>query len=83
MCYQSTMAEGEDREEGERRTEPPSGIAAAKSKARGLFLVAAFLSFVLSVVLFFAGNENEGIFVGLWVPSILALGALLAPSWRE
>jgi hypothetical protein len=47
--------------------------------ARGLFLAAALLSFVLSVVLFFTGNESEGIFVGLWVPSILALGAFLAP----
>jgi hypothetical protein len=47
--------------------------------ARGLFLAAALLSFGLSVVLFFAGEESEGIFVGLWVPSILALGAFLAP----
>ena len=54
-----------------------------KSRARALFILAAFLSFVLSVVLFFGGDENEGIFVGLWVPSILALGALLAPSWRD
>ena len=77
------MAESEDRENSTRRTNPPTGIALAKSKARALFLLAAFLSFVLSVVLFFAGNENEGIFVGLWVPSILALGALLAPSWQD
>jgi len=61
----------------------PTGIASVKSRARALFLLAAFLSFVLSVVLFFGGNEEEGIFVGLWVPSILALGALLAPSWRD
>lgn len=47
--------------------------------ARGLFLTAALLSFGLSVALFFSGEENEGIFVGLWVPSILALGAFLAP----
>jgi hypothetical protein len=46
---------------------------------RGLFLTAALLSFGLSVALFFSGEENEGIFVGLWVPSILALGAFLAP----
>ena len=77
------MAENEDRENSTPRSEPPSGITVAKSKARALFLLAAFLSFVLSVVLFFGGSENEGIFVGLWVPSILALGALLAPSWRD
>ena len=47
--------------------------------ARGLFLLAALLSFGLSVALFFSGEESEGIFVGLWVPSILALGAFLAP----
>lgn len=46
---------------------------------RGLFLAAALLSFGLSVVLFFSGDESEGIFVGIWVPSILALGAFLAP----
>ena len=41
-------------------------------------LVAAFISFVLSVSLwFFADEKDAGLFVGLWVPSILALGALL------
>jgi hypothetical protein len=48
-------------------------------RARGLILAAAFLSFGLSVALYFSGHEREGIFVGLWVPSILALGAFLAP----
>lgn len=43
-----------------------------------LMSLAAFLSFLLSVGLFFlAENEPQGIFVGLWVPSILALGALM------
>ena len=58
-------------------------LATAKSRARALFLLAALLSLIASIVLFFSGNEDEGIFVGLWVPSILALGALLAPSWRD
>jgi len=49
------------------------------TKARALFLAAAFASFVFSVVLFFTGSTNQGIFVGLWVPSIIALGAFLAP----
>ena len=40
-----------------------------------LFLVAAAASFVLSVALWFAGSRQEGVFVGLWVPSILAAGA--------
>jgi hypothetical protein len=43
-----------------------------------LLLLAAFLSFLLSVGLFFLAEDRaQGIFVGLWVPSILALGALL------
>ena len=49
------------------------------STARGLFLLAATISFAVSVVLYFSGDESEGIFVGLWVPSILALGAFVAP----
>jgi hypothetical protein len=47
--------------------------------ARALFLVAALLSFGLSVTLYFSGEETAGIFVATWVPSILALGAFLAP----
>ena len=46
---------------------------------RGLFLAAALLSFALSVGLYFSGEETHGVFVGLWVPSILALGAFMAP----
>lgn len=40
-----------------------------------LFLAAAVASYVLSVTLWFAGSQEEGLFVGLWVPSILAAGA--------
>ncbi|HEX2496609.1 MAG TPA: hypothetical protein VHK46_07210 [Gaiellaceae bacterium] len=47
--------------------------------ALALVGLAALISFVLSVSLWFAGNEQEAIFVGLWVPSILALGALVVP----
>jgi hypothetical protein len=49
------------------------------TQARTLIGVAAFLAFALSVVLYFSGDESAGIFVGIWVPSILALGAFLAP----
>lgn len=44
---------------------------------RALFLFAAGLSLLASVYLYFLVDENQGIFVGLWVPSILALGAFL------
>ena len=47
------------------------------SKAQALFLLAAGLSFVMSVSLFFTGSREQGIFVGIWVPSILSAGALL------
>jgi hypothetical protein len=50
----------------------------SEASARALILLGALVSFVLSVSLWFGGNEQQGIFVGLWVPSILALGALVA-----
>jgi len=37
------------------------------------FLFAAFASFVVSVSLWFLVNHDYGLFVGIWVPSILAL----------
>jgi hypothetical protein len=37
-------------------------------------LAAAFMSFVLSVTLWFNGHEPQGQFVGIWVPSILGFG---------
>ena len=54
-----------------------------------IFLAAAFVSFVFSVSLWFgivgdggqAGRE-EGLFVGIWVPSILSLGNLVMPRGR-
>lgn len=41
------------------------------------FLVAAAISFLFSVYLWFSGNKDQGVFVGIWVPSILSLGALM------
>lgn len=46
-----------------------------KMKSKYFFIVAAFLSFLLSVSIWFlTGNESQAIFVGIWVPSILSLG---------
>ena len=43
-----------------------------------LILLSAFLSFALSISLWFGffgtPDKQAGIFVGVWVPSILALG---------
>jgi hypothetical protein len=46
-----------------------------KLKSKYFFISAAFLSFLLSVgIWFLSGNESQAIFVGIWVPSILSLG---------
>jgi hypothetical protein len=42
-----------------------------------LWLVAAFLSFLGSVFCWFLVDRQTGLFIGLWVPSILSLAALL------
>jgi hypothetical protein len=49
---------------------------------KGTFLVAAFASFLLSITLYFKAGDDingrlNGIYVGIWVPSILALGAFV------
>lgn len=41
------------------------------------FIAAAGLSFLFSVSLWFSGYREEGVFVGIWVPSILSFGNLL------
>lgn len=57
------------------------------STAVQVILAAAFISFLLSIGLWFGivggeADHDAGLFVGLWVPSILALGSLLAPRGR-
>ena len=47
------------------------------------FVQALVWTVVLSVVLWFGGHHEEGIFVGLWVPSILSLGGVLLPRSRR
>lgn len=44
---------------------------------------AAFLSFVLSVTLWFSGDHDRGMFVGIWVPSICSAGAVLLGGRRN
>ena len=38
-------------------------------------MAAAAVSLVTSIYLWFGGHRDEGLFVGLWVPSILAFAA--------
>lgn len=47
------------------------------STADKLLFIAAFLSLVFSEILYFKGEVNAAIFVGLWVPSILGFGIYL------
>jgi len=44
------------------------------------FIVAAAASFLFSVYLWFSGSKDEGVFVGIWVPSILSFGTLVLGS---
>lgn len=55
--------------------------ALATSKA--LFFAAALISFALSVWLWFSGDRERGLFVGIWVPSILSAGALLLAGGND
>ena len=48
-----------------------------ENKPKLIFMLAGFMSFLLSVSLWFSGNELQGIFVGSWVPSIHSLGTLV------
>ncbi len=48
-----------------------------------VLLAAAFLSFVFSIYLWFSGWREEGLFVGLWVPSILAFGGFMRAALKK
>jgi glycerol-3-phosphate acyltransferase PlsY len=52
-------------------------------KVKGLIFLAAFLSFIFSIYLYFSGDKQNGIFVGIWVPSILSAGTLLVGGNRH
>lgn len=42
-----------------------------------LLMISAILSLIYAEVLFFTGNPDQAIFIGLWVPSILCFGIYL------
>ena len=42
-----------------------------------LMLISAFLSLIFSEFLWFKGEKEAGIFIGLWVPSILGFAILI------
>lgn len=52
-------------------------------KIRLLFLAGGTASFLLSVGLWFlAGDRESAMYVGLWVPSVFALGTLMIAGRR-
>ena len=46
-------------------------------------IILTFVSFLYSVSLWFSGQKLEGIFVGIWVPSILAIFMSVAIRQRR
>ena len=58
------------------------GVMTRERLGVSLFLLAAVASFLLSIVLWFTDHEDEGVFVGLWVPSILAAGGFWMAAMR-
>jgi hypothetical protein len=42
-----------------------------------LLMVSAFLSLIFSELLYFKGEATDAIFIGIWVPTILAFGIYL------
>ena len=67
-----------DEHVGARPDAGPRGAVLRHNPGASLISLAAFLSFVLSVVLWFTDSRQEALFTGLWVPSILALGGFYA-----
>jgi len=56
---------------------------AQRRRAATVILLAAFASFLLSVALWFTGNREQGLYVGLWVPSILSFGSVALLIHRD
>jgi hypothetical protein len=48
-----------------------------RKTAKATYVTGAAISFLLSVYLWFNGSKEQGLYVGLWVPSILSLGTLM------
>jgi hypothetical protein len=66
-----------------------SVVGSRRDGARALFetpdyfiLGGAGLSFLFSIWLWFSGEQDAGLFVGLWVPSIIGLGAYVKAAFN-
>jgi|TARA_R110001599_G_scaffold353761_1_gene596598 hypothetical protein len=53
-------------------------------KSDYIFLLAALFSMALSIFLWFSGQKDAGLFVGIWVPSILGFACYFKiATWRK
>lgn len=43
------------------------------NKGSSWIIVAAVISLVLAIYMWFTGDKEAGLFIGLWVPSLLSL----------
>lgn len=57
-------------------------VEAHLAKQDWAIYLATGASFVVSVALWFAGDSEAGLFVGIWVPSLLAFSSHLKISAR-
>lgn len=62
---------------------PPERLRTIRLAAISLILIASGLSFLMSIYLWFFVGKDHGLFVGLWVPSILAFGILILQAFDE
>jgi hypothetical protein len=72
-----TQKSAQNQQNQSKSTTKRRSVSSTIGLPKGLFFLAAGISFVLSVSLFFTGSREQGIFVGIWVPSILSAGGLL------
>ncbi|MFT6146070.1 MAG: hypothetical protein ACJATT_004097 [Myxococcota bacterium] len=59
------------------------GLIDSVTLAKLMFMAAAGASLALSMWLWFTGHKDQGMFVGLWVPTALALGTLVTSGGND
>ena len=47
------------------------------NKGTNWIIIAAVISLIVAVYVWFTGNKDAGLFIGLWVPSLFALATYL------
>jgi hypothetical protein len=47
------------------------------NKGTSWIIAAALVSFILAIYVWFTGNKDAGLFIGLWVPSLFSLATYL------